>query len=283
MSTPRFVDGINASVGILNDLLQTYMPLQVNWTIGQTSYTLKLAGLTVRLENGAGMTVTTTSDTIPRKQLDSLRQALRSSVEAALDKPSWSTMGFGVLLLQLGEESLSHVEAFNTSKQLLKLQRLGHTHRQGEKVPDAAWDATSSDWRSVISNPLGVDLLTVNDTAKFLLGKSITQILADTPSALRVLHVEPVFRNDFVAKFARRREIMREHLASLSSSSLRKCIRPSELRRGKDTVEDMAEILSTPEVTFHVAPRKFMQSIIRYGFVIPGKNIGNTGIANGIA
>lgn len=283
MSIPRFVDGVNASVGILNDLLQTYMPLQVDWTIGQMSYTLKLADLTVRLQNQAGMTVTATSDTIPRKQLDSLRHALRSIVEAALSELSWSTMGFGVMLLQLREESLSHVEAFSTSQQLLKLQRMGHTHRPGDKVPEAAWDATSSDWRSVISNPLGVDLLTVNDTAKFLLGKSITQILADLPSALRVLHVEPVFRDDLVAKFARRRETMREHLASLSGGSLRKCIKPSELRRGKDSVEDMAEILSTPEVTFHGAPRKVMQSIVRYGFVIPGKQIGKTGVENGIA
>jgi hypothetical protein len=281
MSTPRFVDGVNASVGILNNLLQTYMPLQVDWTIGQTSYTLKLQGLTVRLENRAGMTVTAISDIVPRKQLDSLRNALRNAVEAALGEPSWSTMGFGVLLLQLGEEALSHAEAFNNSQNLLKLQRLGR--QAGEKLVEGAWDATSSDWKSVLSNPLGVDLLTVNDTAKFLLGRSITEILAELPSALRVLHVEPVFRNDLVAKFARRRATMREHLASLSSSSLRKCIKPSELRRGKDTVEDMAEILSTPEVTFHGAPRKVMQSIVRYGFVVPGKKIGDTGVENGIA
>jgi hypothetical protein len=266
---------------MLNDLLQTYMPLQVDWTIGQTSYTLKLADLTVRLENRAGMTVTATSDIIPRKQLDPLRHALRTAVEAALSEPSWSTMGFGVLLLQLGEEALSHVEAFNASQHLLHLQRLGR--QAGEKITEGAWDATSSDWRSVISNPLGVDLLTVNDTAKFLLGRSITEILAELPSALRVLHVEPVFRDDLVAKFARRRESMREHLASLSSASLRKCIKPSELRRGKDSVKDMADILSTPEVTFHGAPRQVMQSIVRYGFIIPGKKIGDTGVENEIA
>lgn len=281
MSTPRFVDGVNASVDMLNDLLQTYMPLQVDWTIGQTSYTLKLADLTIRLENRAGMTVTATSDTIPRKHLDSLRHSLRNAVEAALGEPSWSSMGFGVLLIQLGEEALSHVEAYNTSQHLLKLQRL--RRQAGGEIVEGAWDATSSDWRSVISNPLGVDLLTVNDTAKLLLGSSITEILTQLPSALRVLHVEPVFRNDLVAKFARRREVMREKLASLSSSSLRQCIKPSHLRRGKDTVEDMAEILSTPEVTFHGAPRKVMQSIVRYGFVIPGKKIGDTGVENGIA
>lgn len=282
MSTPRFIDGVNASVDILNDLLQTYMPLQVDWTIGQMSYTLKLADLTVRLENKAGMTVTATSETIPRKRLDSLRLALRNAVDAALGELSWSTMGFGVLLLQLGEESLSHVEDFNTSQRLLNLQRLGHTHRKGDKIPDAAWDATSGDWRSIASNPLGVDLLTVNDTAKFLLGKNITDILAELPSALRVLHVEPVFRDDLVTKLTRRRETMRAHLETLSSDDLRKYIKPSESRRGKETVKDMAEILTTPEVTFHGAPRKVMQSIVRYGFVIPGKKIGDTGVDNAI-
>ena len=30
MSTPGFVDGVNASVGMLNEVLQTYMPLQVD-------------------------------------------------------------------------------------------------------------------------------------------------------------------------------------------------------------------------------------------------------------
>lgn len=44
----------------------------------------------------------------------------------------------------------------------------------------------------------------------------------------------------------------------------------------------MAEILSTPEVTFHGAPHKVMQSIVRYGFVIPGQKIGQTGRENEI-
>ena len=45
----------------------------------------------------------------------------------------------------------------------------------------------------------------------------------------------------------------------------------------------MAEIISTPEVTFHGAPRKVMQSIVRYGFVIPEKHIGHIRLASEIA
>jgi len=109
MSASRFFDGVNTSVDVVNDLLQTYMPLQVGWTIGSTSCTFELAGLTVKFEN-QGMSVTATSDIIPRKHLDPLRQALRAAVDNALSEPSWSTVGFGVLLLQLGEGALSHVE-----------------------------------------------------------------------------------------------------------------------------------------------------------------------------
>ena len=126
----------------------------------------------------------------------------------------------------------------------------------------------------------------MNDTAQFLLGKSITHILATLPNALRVLHVEPVFRSDLVAKFLRRRERMQEHLQTLSYNSLRKCVDPAQLRRGDTTqtqIEAMAEILSTPKVTFHGAPRNIMQSIVRYGFVIPGQKIGQTDVRNEIA
>jgi hypothetical protein len=282
MSTPRFVDGTIASADLLNDLLQTYMPLAVDWTIGPVSCTFQLTCLTVRVENGAGMPLTASSDTMPRRYLDPLRQALRDILHAALSEPTWSTMGFGVMLLQMGEEALLHVEAFQkTSQAQLDTQ---HQQRPQEQPPSIGWDATSSDWRSILSNPLGVSLLTVKDTAKFLLGRNITQILADLPRALRVLHVEPVFRTDLVTKFTRKRQEMRHQFETMSHDSLRQSISSTQMRRGGgDSGKAMAEILSTPEVTFHGAPRKVMQSIVQYGFVIPGRKIGDTGKENKMA
>jgi len=102
MATTRSFDGTSASVDVLNDLLQTYMPLRVDWTIGPTSCTFQLTGLTVQIDNRPGMTVIATSDIMPRRALDPLRQALREILQAALGEPSWSTLGFGVMLLQLG-------------------------------------------------------------------------------------------------------------------------------------------------------------------------------------
>jgi hypothetical protein len=281
MSTPRFVDGTIASTDLLNDLLQTYMPLAVDWTMGPASCTLQLVCLTVRFENGAGMPLTAHSATMPRRYLDPLRQALREILFAALSEPTWSTMGFGVMLLQLGEEALSHVEAFQTSVTSQTNVAIQHDEEEPATI---GWDATSSDWRSILSNSFGVSLLTVNDTAKFLLGKDITQILADLPSALRVLHVEPVFRTDLVAKFTRKRQEMRRHFETMSPDSLRRCVRAKQLRcGGGDSGKAMAEILSTPEVTFHGAPRQVMRSIVRHGFVVPGQKIGQTGQENKIA
>jgi hypothetical protein len=173
-------------------------------------------------------------------------------------------MGFGVMLLQMGEEALSYLEGFIT--------------------PDG-WDATSGDWRSVLTNTMVVDLRTVNGTAQFLLGKSITQILTDLPQELRVLHVEPVFRDDLIAKFTHKRQEMREHLATLNPSSLRQCIGKTQLRGSGNTrssIETMAEIFTTSKATFHGAPRNVMQSIVRYGFVVPGQDIGETGVKNDI-
>lgn len=88
MATPRLVDGTSASVDILNDLLQTYMPLRVEWTMGPTSRTLQLVGLTVQIDNRAGITVTAASDTMPRRALDPLRQTLRDILQAALCEPT---------------------------------------------------------------------------------------------------------------------------------------------------------------------------------------------------
>jgi hypothetical protein len=66
----------------------------------------------VRVENSAGISLTARSDTMPRRHLDPLRQALRDILHVALSEPTWSTMGFGVMLLRIGEEALSHIEAF---------------------------------------------------------------------------------------------------------------------------------------------------------------------------
>lgn len=278
MAFGGFIDEANTSVEVLNDLLETQMPLAVDWKIGQIGYTFQLRGLTVKVGNQNGISVSTTSDMIPRKRLDLIRSALREILYAALEDSTWSGMTFGVMLLQMAEEALWQIEDWSESQQRLMANSGGYLSLK------SGWDATSSNWQSILSNPFGVNLLTVNDTAQFLLGQSITDILKDLPAQLRVLHVEAVFRDDLVAKFTRKRNEMREHFMTLKASQLRQCINKKQLRQnGKDSVEDMADILSTPKVTFHGAPRHVMQSIVRYGFVVPGQKIGDTDMENKMA
>lgn len=133
MATPRSIDGAIASADVLNDLLQTYMPLAVDWTMGSVSCTLCLVGVTVRVENGAGISLTASSDTMPRRHLDLLRHALREILYEALSEPTWSTMGFSVMLLQLGEEALSHVEA--PPKDPTAIDRLGRDVQRLQSDP----------------------------------------------------------------------------------------------------------------------------------------------------
>lgn len=263
----------------VENLLKAHMPPAVHWKIGQGGCNIQLKGPTVKVRIHKGISVVANSDTIPRKQLDPIRVALRDILNAARQESTCSGIGFGVMLLRMAEEALWHLEDKPRSQ-----QKPSPKSQSSQSVEKAGWDATLGDWQSILTNPHGVDLLTVNDTAKFLLGKSITETLADLPAQLRVLHVEPVFRKDLVAKFTNKRIEMRKHLATLSANELRECINTKLLRpKGQDSVEDMADILSTPRVTFHGAPRHVMQSIVRYGFVVPGQKIGKTGRENEIA
>lgn len=215
---------------------------------------------------------------IHRKRLDLIRSALREILYAALEDSTWSGMTFGAMLLQMAEEALWQIEDWSKSQQEVLAKSKNHAKQK------IGWDATLGDWQSILSNPHGVNLLTVNDTAKFLLGQSITDILAGLPEQLRVLHVEAVVRDDLVSKFTQKRKEMRDRLTTLGAGELRKCIDKKQLRRnGQDSVQDMADILCTPKVTFHGAPRHLMQSIVRYGFVVPGQKIGDTGVDNTIS
>lgn len=51
MAFGGFIDEANTAVEVLNDLLETHMPLAVDWKIGQIGYTFQLRSLTVKVGN----------------------------------------------------------------------------------------------------------------------------------------------------------------------------------------------------------------------------------------
>jgi hypothetical protein len=147
-----------------------------------------------------------------------------------------------------------------------------------------AWDTkTMKTWHSItaaiINNPLGINLLTADDTAKHLLGQSISDICKDFPKELRILHVELGFRDDLVRRFLYRQQEIRDDLSKLSTSDLRKSVWHKDLRSGRilNSHEGLVEGLARPAVTFHGAPRQVVSSIVWYGFIMPGQKIGDTG------
>ena len=123
-----------------------------------------------------------------------------------------------------------------------------------------------------------MNLHSVNDTAAFLLGDSIENICSTIKRDYRILHVEPVFRNNLVSAFLNRKQQIHDELLSMPRGSLRASVSRTAIPRNsrEDTKEGLAEYLSRPRVTFHGAPRRVIGSIVRYGFLVPGSRIGNS-------
>lgn len=137
-------------------------------------------------------------------------------------------------------------------------------------------------WADVVDNPVGVDLTSVTDTAHYILGKTPEQICANIPSNFRILHIESVLRNDLTERFFTCRAKMRQLLRERPQSELARNI-PHERGREKMEHEDMVDYLTTPKLTFHGTRRNNVASIVRYGFVKPGKVIGDTGVQVSVA
>jgi hypothetical protein len=138
-----------------------------------------------------------------------------------------------------------------------------------------AWRASEVErWESVLDNPLGVDLSTIHDTAFHILRKTPEQICERICAPFRILHVESVLRHDLASRFFKSQSEIRQRLQAISNSSLAKCI-PFDVRIDKH--DEKIEYLTRSRLTFHGTQRHTVRSIVQYGFVKPGKQIGNTG------
>ncbi|KAF7192107.1 hypothetical protein HII31_06493 [Pseudocercospora fuligena] len=266
----RFVDHASIAADLLNNLLEQHIPFGVLWKCSQVRWVFDLEDLKVELLSGTGanLGVLAHSAVMSRRRLDACRAELRCILAGILTSCCWSTYNFAILLLQLAETSAGYLKDFRDRRRLT---------RKVKGQVGLGWDASKlTDWSQILENEHGIDLLTVNDTAKFVLGYSVSEILAELPEDFRVVHVEPVFRADLVGRFLRRRQAMKEELMNVNYLQLRECVKRKDIRSGRivDSVEGIAEHLSEPHVTFHGAPLSRVASIVRYGFAIPGEEIG---------
>jgi len=274
------------------------------------------------------MHVTVNSDTVSRRYLDGMRGDLRSLLDDAF-VPDLDVMGFAMVLLRLVELAVEWIEQWKTHalrlafdwnrskvKSLLTSTELDIQELEGDPftkaefyadvirlkarqiaAPQAALRAEDvSGWYSVKDNCVGLDLSSVKDTARHLLGESIEDICRRVTHPercsgtyhqngrvrndnLRVLHVEPVIRHDLVARFLRRRDTIHEELLQMPYRDLRRSVDRSRVSYNsrEDTIAGLANVLAEPSITFHGAQRHTLASIVRYGFLVPGSDIGSTG------
>ena len=237
------------------------------WVIEIDEVTLELSG---HLDENDALTVSATGD-MPRRLLDPLRSELRdlTSKVACSDGGVLSAFDHGVLFLQLVEAVAARVLEWKPDAPFV-------TSSEQPK----SWDVSTrnvSDWHSLLTSQAGLDLSTVDDVAQHLLHKPIADICAGLPSWLRIIHVEPVFRNDLVSGFLARQGEIEQQLRKLPAAALRASLRPQESQRIRtDRHETLVQHLASPRVTFHGAPRHVVSSIVRHGFLKPGQRIARS-------
>ena len=293
IDVPRdFVDRQSEEAEKFNGLLAQHLPTSIQtltcdlegWTFECAD---KAANVTLQVTNNelGSLSVDATSNEMARKYLDGMRTKLRCIIQAPSDL-EWSSTGFAITLLQLAEE-------------VVVWQRIWEeelARRERKKDEPRTWNATKiKGWNSLLDNPNGMDLSTIQDTTmdnlhgiklsgiedavKQILDAGHIDIETGKLIQMRILHVEPVFRADLMARFLSRKEKILKELLNMPYRFLRECVSRKTIPRGSsdDTKEALAHELAQPTMTFHGAPRRVIESIVRYGFIIPGEKVGNTG------
>ncbi|KAH6609008.1 hypothetical protein Trco_002354 [Trichoderma cornu-damae] len=203
-----------------------------------------------------------TNSSIPRRVLDPLRQRVRSIFLALYrdeDEHESSRVKDGDLQVAV-LQALEHLSEFLATAKM--------TPAHGSKGFSAS---EVSSWEDVVSNPIGLDVSTIRDTASFLLGMTPEQIAQQIPKAWRIMHMESVLREDLLRRFRRHQGHLRASLQG--QPDLRKKLAPHSSLEGRylSTVptEDIIEEMVKPRVTFHGTKLPSVRSIVRHGFFLP--------------
>ncbi|KAL7906127.1 hypothetical protein GGI35DRAFT_115833 [Trichoderma velutinum] len=211
-----------------------------------------------------------TNSSIPRRILDPLRQHVRS------------------IFLNLYNEEDDSSRVREEQLQIAILQALEHISQYREELGNQAtnpstktatshtkgWSASEiSSWDEIISNPFGLDVSTVSDTASFLLGMTPEQIAQLIPSAWRIIHFENIMREDLLKRFRRYQDHLRAVLPE--QPGLRNKLPPHSSLNGRYrttlSIDTVVEDMVKPRLTFHGTSLRSVRSIIRNGFLLPGK------------
>ena len=128
--------------------------------------------------------------------------------------------------------------------------------------------------REILDSMFGIDPSSIqgHDLANSILGRTPDEVCKDIPEAFRVLHIESVVRSDRVARLYRAQTTIRNDILKMPLNELKGCLKhETRARLGKrvNDKEILADLLVTPELTFHCTREDLVPSIIRQGFLRP--------------
>ncbi|KAI0899682.1 ADP-ribosylation [Annulohypoxylon nitens] len=203
--------------------------------------------------------------TLPREVVDELRAELRQIVHAAAitnNISKWrereeSTFGIfepTMAVLQLAEKTGSCLTSWR--------QKMADARREGPREKSYLPFETKLE-------KLENAEMTLSDIGHHYLQKTPQEICSEIPSNYRILHVEEVLRADLIHRFHKKQEKMRNELSKMSQRELRKHVPPNLQNIGRKDV--WVDHLVKPRLTFHGTARQYVPSIVRYGFLQPGK------------
>ncbi|KAI0888914.1 ADP-ribosylation [Annulohypoxylon maeteangense] len=199
--------------------------------------------------------------TLPRKMVDELRAQLRQIAEAAETTNNISKWRgreeseFGVF-----EPTMAVLELATKTNGYLKAWRKSTANVQREK--------SYLPFETKIET-LEKPAMTISDMGYHYLQKTPKEICSQIPSNYRIIHVEEVLRVDLVHRFHEKQRKMRNELSKIGMNHLRRHVPPNMQSIGRKDV--WLDHLVKPHVTFHGTARQFVPSIVRHGFLQPGK------------
>ena len=158
-----------------------------------------IAPLNIRVRNLA----------IHRTFVDTLRRTLKHVLSWPLESRA-DMKGFAMILLRVVEEVVSVILEWKAVRQIV----LG----RNDQPLNRGWDVKDMDYqravKEIYENPYGASLDSIDNSRDQILGTSIKEICRQFPENYRILHVEPVFRDNLVHKFQRRQNQLYEVLIS---------------------------------------------------------------------
>ena len=267
-----------------NNLLEQHLSAFVqSWTCDESGWIFNIPDASIQVVNDPGqpLSVIIASENIPRKQLDKMRMELRRILKQSLES-EWGPIAFAVTLLQLTEEAESlycpRRTPFKQSRKTSSFKALSEDIEARRSMHGGWRSANVQGWTCVQDLAQGVNLLTLHDPARHILTEPVAKICSRLSQDLRILHVEPVYRDDLVCRFFEEKGRIYEQLLSAPYEVLRQAVSVEKIPRGSsdDNHLGLANELCQPKTTFHGARRRVIKSIVRYGFIVPGAMIGDS-------